>query len=249
MKKSLLILLIAVILSGCTVTRIDNYDYDKLINKILSFDIKMLNKIGNGYKYYAPKGVVRTDANTYNDVLKRGDITYYLYVDIVSYYYKNETSHEPLKDAYYYLSFGDKKKQGYVEVTNNKGKLYVKMAYNYAKIETYIDKKDLKQALTDISYILSSVEFNDSLLKKMYESGDLSSKEEVYKLFDNKGREGDFLEYIKEYDKYDGDSNSEQMIEDEIKVEKEPNTTTTKERTTTTTKSEEDVTTTTSSEQ
>lgn len=250
MKKSLLIFLIVIILSGCTITRVDNYDYDKLIKKITSLDIKMLNKIGNGYKYYTPKGVVRTDANTYNDVLKRGNITYYLYVDVVSYYYESNIDYAPVKNAYYSLSFGDEKKQGYVLVTNNNNdKLYVKMTYNYAKIETYVDKKDLKQALTDISYILTSVEFNDSLLNKMYESGNLSSKEEVYKLFENKGKEGNFLEYIKQYDKYDGDSNDNKVIEDEIKIEETTTQTTTKEKTTTTTESEADVTTTTSTEQ
>lgn len=248
MKKSLLILLMVIILSGCSITRIDNYDYNKLINKITSLDIKILNKVGNGYNYYTPKGVVRIDSNTYNDVLKRDNITYYLYVDIVSYYYKNKNEYKVSKNTYYSSSFGNEKKQGYVEVTNNKDKLYVKMDYNYAKIETYVDKKDLKQALIDISYILSSVEFNDSLLKKMYESGNLTSKDEVYKLFDNKGKEGNFLEYIKEYDKYDGDSNEDQMVEDEIKVEKEV-TTTTKDKTTTTTKKETDVTTTTSEKQ
>lgn len=244
MKKSLLILLIAIILSGCTITRIDNYDYDKLINNILSINIKMLNKIGNGYEYYTPKGVVRIEANDYNDILKRDDIKYYLYVDVVSYYYKNEEKYKKNDNVYYSLPINKDEKQGYIEIREDKNKLYVEMNYNYAKIETYVDKKDLKKALTDMSYMLSSVKFNDSLLKKMYDSGDLASKEEVYKLFDNKEKEGDFLEYIKEFDKYDGDSNESQAVEDEIKVEK--STTTTKENTTTT--KEEVSATTTSSE-
>ena len=246
MKKSLLILLIAIILSGCTITRIDNYDYDKLINNILSINIKMLNKIGNGYEYYTPKGVVRIEANDYNDILKRDDIKYYLYVDVVSYYYKNEEKYKKNDNVYYSLPINKDEKQGYIEIREDKNKLYVEMNYNYAKIETYVDKKDLKKALTDMSYMLSSVKFNDSLLKKMYDSGDLASKEEVYKLFDNKEKEGDFLEYIKEFDKYDGDSNESQAVEDEIKVEK--STTTTKENTTTTTTKEEVSVTTTSSE-
>ena len=236
--------MIAIILSGCTITRIDNYDYDKLINNILSINIKMLNKIGNGYEYYTPKGVVRIEANDYNDILKRDDIKYYLYVDVVSYYYKNEEKYKKNDNVYYSLPINKDEKQGYIEIREDKNKLYVEMNYNYAKIETYVDKKDLKKALTDMSYMLSSVKFNDSLLKKMYDSGDLASKEEVYKLFDNKEKEGDFLEYIKEFDKYDGDSNESQAVEDEIKVEK--STTTTKENTTTTTKEEVSVTTTSS---
>lgn len=219
MRKGFLILLTLIILSGCNIARVDNYDYDKLINKILSFDIKMLNKVGNGYKYYTPKGVVRVDSNSYNDTLKRNNTLYYLYVDVVSYYYKNEVNYKKNKKTYYSYVIKDKNNRGYVEVIEKNNKLYVKMTYNYAKIETYTDKQNLKQALSDISYVLSSVKFNDSLLKKMYELGDLSSKEEVYKLFNNKGKEGNFLEYIKEYDKYDGDDKSNQVKEEEIKVE------------------------------
>lgn len=224
MKKGLLILLILVILSGCSISRIDNYDNDKIINKVLSFDIKMLNKVGNGYKYYTPKGVVRIDSNSYNETLKRKDTLYYLYVDVVSYYYKNKIEYKENKKSYYSYIINDKNNKGYVEVSEKNNKLYVKMSYNYAKIETYTNKQNLKQTLSDISYVLSSIKFNDSLLKNMYESGDLSSKEEVYKLFENKGKEGNFLEYIKEYDKYDGEQKDSQTKEEELKIE---NTTTT----------------------
>ena len=77
---------------------------------------------------------------------------------------------------------------------------------------------------------------NDSLLKKMYEKGELSSKDEVFKLFDNKNKEGNFLEYIMEYDKYD-----ETNMNEEVELKTTTTTTTTKieEQTTTTTKQEE----------
>lgn len=226
MKKGLLILLMVIILSGCTVNKIDNYSYDKLINKILSFNIKMLNKVGNGYKYYTPKGLVRTNSNSYNDELKREDVSYYLYVNVVGYYYNYKTDYKVNSDAYYSYLIDSNKSKGYIEVEEKKDKLYVKMYYNYAKIEAYTDKRYLKRTISDMSYVLSSIKFNDSLLKKMYESGNLSSKEEVYKLFDNKGKEGNFLEYIKEFDKYDG-KYEEEIKEEEIIVESNKTTTTT----------------------
>ena len=219
MRKVLLVLFAAFILSGCAVTRIDNYDYDKLIDNILSFDIKMLNEVGSGYKYYTPKGVVRTGSNSYNDVLKRGDTNYYLFVDVVSYYYNKKVDYKVNKNSFYSYAINTKKSNGYVEVKKQKNKLYVKMSYNYAKIEAYTNEKNLKQTLSDMSYVLSSIKFNDSLLKKMYESGNLSSKEEVYKLFDNKEKEGNFLEYIKEYDKYDGEYKDDEVKEEEIKIQ------------------------------
>ena len=100
------------------------------------------------------------------------------------------------------------------------------MVYNYAKIEAYVDKDNLKKSVEDMSYILSSVKFNDTLLKKMHEQGTFGSKEEAYKLFDNKEKEGNFLEYVKEYDKYDGDESSV-TPEEEIKVKDKTTTTTT----------------------
>lgn len=235
MKKYLLLLLSILLLTGCTITRMDTKNYEEVINKVLSLDIKLYNKVGKGYKYYAPRGVIRTDANTYNDVLKRGNLTYYLYVDVVSYYYKVDSNFDVNESAYYASKLNYGKKSGYVEITKKNNKLYVQMIYNYAKIETYVDEKDINTAMEDISYILSSVKFNDSLLNKMYEAGSFDSKEESYKLFDNKEKDGNFLEYIKEYDKYE----EEEELTPETEIEVKETTTTKKEEVTTTTKKEE----------
>ena len=223
MKKSLLLLLITLLLTGCTITRMDNKSYEQVMDKVLSLNIKLYNKVGKGYKYYAPRGVVRTDSNTYNDVLKRNDMTYYLYVDVVSYYYKTKIDYKKNENAYFSKTLSNGKKEGYVEINKKYGKLYVQMFYNYAKIETYTSKKDLNQTVIDLSYILSSVKFNDLLLKKEYDSNNMNSKEEAYSLFEDKGKEGNFLEYIKEFDKYDGSKN-EDTEESEIKVEENKTT-------------------------
>lgn len=225
MKKSLLILLILFLLSGCTILRIDSYDYEKIIDKVLSLNIKNYNIVGKGYKYYAPYGIVRTNSSDYNDTLESKNNTYYLYVDVVSYYYKSEILYPDNKDSYFYKKLNYDDKKGYVNIIKKDDKLYVQIFYNYAKIETYIEESELKNAATDISYILSSIKFNDSLLKKMYESGNLESKEEVYKLFDNKEKKGNFIEYIKEFDKYDEDD----IKEEEIKQEEKKESTTTSE--------------------
>lgn len=195
------------------------------MDKILSLDINTYNKVGKGYKYYAPRGVVRIDSEDYNDVLKRGDNKYYLYVDVVSYYYKSKIDYEVNNNSYFFRKISNNGKEGYITIEKKKDKLYVQMKYNYAKIETYVKESDLNLAIMDISYILSSTNFNDSLLKKMYESGNFDSKEEVYKLFDNKEKEGNFLEYIKEFDKYDGDT--DETKEEEIIIEEKKEETTT----------------------
>lgn len=241
MKKCLLLLLTLLLLSGCAVTRMDNKSYEEVMDKILSLDIKLYNKIGKGYKYYTPKGIVRTDSNTYNDVLTRDDITYYLYIDVVGYYYKTDLDYKVNKNAYYSRKIENGKKNGYVQITNKDNKLFVQMVYNYAKIETYVDKKDLNTAIEDISYILSSVKFNDSLLKKLQESGNFGSKEEVYKLFNNKERDGNFLEYIKEYDKYEADDDSS-VAEKEVELKQSTTTTTTTTTIATTTEKKDETT-------
>lgn len=244
MRKVLLLLLMVIMLSGCSVKRVDKYDYKQILTKVLQLDVKLSNKVGNGYKYYAPKGVVRLDSKMYNDVLKSQNRIYYLYVDVVSYYYKTDIDYKVSNKNYYSALINYKDKTGYIDIKKIKDKLYIQMVYNYAKIETYVKEDELNSAILDLSYILSSVEFNDSLLKKMYESGSLEAKEEVYKLFEDKGREGNFLEFIKKYDKYDG---SEENIEPEEEIKVKDTTTTstktTKEETTTTTTKKEETTT------
>ena len=165
--------------------------------------------------------------NDYNQRLRSEDIDMYLYVDIVSYYYKNTVEYEKSNGSYYEGSISNGNKKGYLKIENTSdSKLFVQMNYNYAKIETYIDNNDLNQTIMDLSYILSSIKFNDSLLKKMYESGSFSSKDEVYKIFNNKEKEGNFLEYIKEYDKYDNRNDDETLMQEvPITTEKEQTTT------------------------
>lgn len=226
MKKFFLLLFTLVILSGCSITRIDNYNYEEKMDKILSLNIKNYNNIGKGYKYYAPYGVKIIYSNDYNDVLERNGNKYYLYVDVVSYYYKSKLDYKEDKTILLSKEINNNNKKGYIKITKSNEKLYVQMMYNYAKIESYVDKSSLDDAIIDISYILSSLDYNDSLLKKMYESGNLDSKEEVYKLFDNKEKKGNFLEYIKEYDKYEEKENTE-VKEEEIKLEEKKTTTST----------------------
>ena len=229
MKKIIFALVLLITLTGCQVSRIDNDNYVDIMNNIISLNIKNYNKIGKGYKYYAPKGVARVYSQDYNDVLKRGNNYYYLYVDVVSYYYKMPIEKEEgYSNLYYEGNILSGKKEGYIQIKEvSDSKLFIKMQYNYAKIETYINERDLNSTITDISYVLSSVKFNDAILKKIYETGNFSSKDEVYKLFDNKEKEGNFLEYIKEYDKYDGSE------EDDIIMKEVPITTEKKEEETT----------------
>ena len=211
MKRVLLTLLIVLLMTGCTITRIDKYDFPKIVSTILPLKVKDHNVIGKGYKYYAPKGVTRKSASEYNDILKFNNNYYYLYVDVVSYYYKTDFDYKK-KDVYYSEELNYNGKKGYLEITKVKGKLFVEMMYNYAKIETYVSENELNDTMINLSYILSSIDFNDSLLKKIEDEGNYNSKEEVYNIFETKEKDGNFLEYIEEYDKYEETNDEEKEI-------------------------------------
>lgn len=229
MKKYILLFISFILLTGCSVNnieRVDSYTFEEEMNKVLSYNINYYNKIGKGYKYYAPRGMTKIDETSYNDILVRNNIKYYLYVDVVSYYYHTTLDYKENINAYYSLKINNKGKLGYIEITEvSKDKLFVEMNYNYAKIEVYTNKKDIKEVVSNCTYILNSMNFNDSLLKKMYEEGNLGSKEEVYYLFDkSNNNDGNFLEYVKEYDKYDEDN----VVSEETEIIQEEVTTTTK---------------------
>ena len=154
MQKYVLLLFTLLILTGCSYARMDTLSYEQVLDKVLKLYVKNYNKIGKGYKYYAPKGVVRIDSNSNNDVLKRDNTTYYLYVDVVSYYYKDKLNYKEKNNLYFSKKIVNGKKQGYIEISEKKDQFFVKMIYNYAKIETYVKKDNLNTAVEDISYIL-----------------------------------------------------------------------------------------------
>ena len=232
MKKKIgCVLLLLFMCSGCTVIQISSYE--EILQEAVNKNTVTTNVSRVGYKYYLPKGMRLLEHEESNELLAHNEDVYYLYVDYISYYNKIKEDYEEKEDVVYSQKIAHGDNFGYLEIKNTlNDKYFIEIMYNYAKIETYVDESCLNEAISDISYILSSIDFNDSLLKKMYESGDLDSKEEVYKLFENKEREGNFLEYIEEYDKYDG--SADEVEEKEIIVEE-----TTEQKSTTTTKSSE----------
>ena len=76
MKKILLFILL-LILSGCTVVRIDTTNIDTIIDVVLTKENKLFNRVGKGYKYYVPKGVMYVDTDDLNEVLYSNGNYYY----------------------------------------------------------------------------------------------------------------------------------------------------------------------------
>ena len=97
------------------------------------------------------------------------------------------------------------------------------MMFNYAKIESYVDKNNLKEALGNMAYILSSIKYNDDIIENLLgdEKNNLSESEN-YNIFKTKKKSSDnFLRYADEYDNYDGDNATDLIEKKEISQDKD----------------------------
>ena len=215
MKKLLVLLSI---LTGCTVAKINKDSVDKVIDSVMKKDSKLKNVHFEGYSYYVPRGIRFVDKKEYNAILKdEYNNNYYLYVDVISYYHKVKEKYKVNKKAYYSKEVKTKNKFGYVEIKEDKTGYLIEAMYNYAKIEAYVEKDSLNDAMTNISMILSSMKYNDKVLSSTVGENILSYKEESYNIFKTKEKTSDFLDYVKEYDNYD----QEKKDEDNLKIDEE----------------------------
>ena len=218
MKKLFVLLSILTLLTGCTVTKINKDSIDKVIDSVMKKDSKLKNVHFEGYSYYVPRGIRFVDKKEYNAILKdEYNNNYYLYVDVISYYHKVKEKYKVNKKAYYSKEVKTKNKFGYVEIKEDKTGYLVEAMYNYAKIEAYVEKDSLNDAMTNISMILSSMKYNDKVLSSTVGENILSYKEESYNIFKTKEKTSDFLDYVKEYDNYD----QEKKDEDNLKIDEE----------------------------
>ena len=58
--------------------------------------------------------------------------------------------------------------------------------YNYAKIEAMVDEKSINEVVLNASYILSTVKFNNKVIKLMLNENYFTNKEEKYDIFEDK---------------------------------------------------------------
>lgn len=199
--KKLIIVACLLLLTGCTIVRIDTNNLDNTVNIILSKKNDLYNRVGKGYKYYVPRGVTYIDTNELNEKLYSNGTYYYLYIDAVSYYHNISKSYKENKNVYYSRKISINKKEGYLEINKRGNKYLIEFMYNYAKIEALVDEKNIKETILNSSYILSTVKFNNNVIKLMLNENYFINKEEKYNIFKTKKQDsGDFLEYDADYD-------------------------------------------------
>ena len=91
----------------------------------------------------------------------------------------------------------------------------IKIVYNYSKIEGYVDKKDLRDTLNNMAYILSSIKYNDDVIENLLgdEKYNLSANQK-YNIFNvKKSNTSSFIKYERDYDTYNGEQASKDLIE------------------------------------
>ena len=182
MKKTLIILILLT-LTGCSIVRIDTSSIDNTVDVILSKRNTLYNEDGQGYKYYIPNGVTHIDTNDLMHTLYYNGEYMYLYVDIVSFYYKTNIKHEKNNDSYFYKKINNGNQKGYVEVIRQDDLYYVNFYYNYARIEALVAKENLNTTVMNASYILSTINYNKKLIKTMLDDEYFTNKAGKYDLY------------------------------------------------------------------
>ena len=199
MKKILLLGLAALILTGCTIVRIDTTSIDNILNVVLSKENTLYNRVGRGYKYYVPRGVTYIDSSGSNDKIYSNGVYYYLYLDEISYYYQKSLDYKEDDSKYYSRKIDNDGNLGYLEITKQDDLYLIEFVYNYARIEALVPEEDINDTVLNSSYILSTIKYNSNIVKLSLEDDFLQNKEEKYDVFSAKNQDDDsFLRYEEE---------------------------------------------------
>ena len=204
MKRIFLGLFLLLICAGCS--NIANLNYEQIIIDSLNSSYNITNENRRGFMYYLPKGMRIIKSSGNNEILSNSDDIYYLYVDLVSYYNKVEMDYKEKDNVIFSKSIKNDSKFGYLEIKKTANeKYFIEIMYNYAKIEVIVKEENLKEALTYCSTILTSINYQDIVLKSLMEENSLKSSEVMYNIFETADTESSYLQIAEEYGQYEED--------------------------------------------
>lgn len=209
MKKKIVLLafFMCVVLTGCT--SLQEMSLDDIIDNGTNRQVSVYNKYRKGYKYNLPKGLGVLDSTEYNEVIASSDYTYYLYVDAVSYYNKIIETYEENDVSFYSKAISFEDKYGYLEINEiDNGKYFIEIMYNYAKIEVIVEYRDINVTVANSLSVLSSISFNDSVLKTLLDEETSQFKEFEFNIFETSSTESEYLQAV------EGDIYEEEEIHD-----------------------------------
>ncbi len=211
MKKIVVLLFITIFMvTGCSVKSFKEDDIDYNIDLVLSEETELHNVRYDGYKYYLPKGISFVRREDYNALLKDSrENYYYMYVDTISYFHKIENDYKINNNSYVSQKLSYNKKDGYIQIDEypDEDMYFIQYVFNYVKMESFVSKEDLVNSIINMSYILRSVKFNDSVLNSLIGENILDYKEEDFTLFKADSTKESYMEVAKrneseEYSKY-----------------------------------------------
>lgn len=205
MYKKIILFLIILLLTGCSIYYVDKLSLEQIIDINISNDNDLYNVNNKGYRYYLPATFSIYSDNDYNQVLISEGIKYYLNIDIVSYHYKNEMSKIKENNDYLYYSFKNNDKTGYLKIRENNGYFFIELCYNYAIIEVVVKEENIKYAVSRSISILNSIKYNDLIIKKHIDSTEIETSETIYEIPspENEDDNKNILEYIESAEKKD----------------------------------------------
>lgn len=220
MKKKIILLSIMLLLvSGCSVHTLSTTDISHNVDLILSEDSKLTNVNFDGYEYYVPFGMTFVDKNEYNALLQDQNFNeYYLYVDVISYLHKTKNTYKEDKDAYYSEKLNYNKKTGYLEINKEDDLYFVEFVFNYAKIEAYVSSFDLVDAVNNMCYILQSVSFHREVLESLVGDNVLSYKSESFNIFESQTETNQDVLEFDDYVDADVKSGEGSTVEDNFEI-------------------------------
>lgn len=195
MKKVILSLLLIILLTGCSVVRIDTNNIDNIVNVVLSKKNKLYNQVGQGYKYYLPSGVTYIESDEHNDILYCNGSYYYLYIDAINYYYQTKMEYEEDSNLYYSRKIKTSdgfNHSGYLQIKESDDLYHVEFVYNYARIEAVVGEEELRNTVLNSAYILSTIKYNYSIVELMLNEDYFTNKTGKYNTYDTKEESGKF---------------------------------------------------------
>ena len=197
-KKFMFFVAFVLLLTGCT--KVTN-NLDTVVGAVLTNSKLPANTVSTSYELYIPIGVNQVVDSQYNQKFKIRDRYVYLYVDTISYYYKNTLNYKSFDDySYYYKELSLDGKTGYIGINKVEDDLYFcEIVYNYSKIEFYSDIDDLPVILSNALIMQKSIKYNDSLIGMELESNISDGRELKYELDSPKDSKSTFSDYLQEY--------------------------------------------------
>lgn len=197
-KRVIFLVIITLIMTGCT--KLDS-NVDNIVDSTMVKNVDKVNTVSTGYELYIPMGVRQLVDNEYNQRFKIKDTDVYLYVDTVSYYYKNKLNYKSDGSYnYYYREVNFNEKDGYIGINKlDDGSFFVEIVYNYAKIEFYTNEEKLPIILSNCLTMVNSIKYNDNLIDMELKNTTDGGREVKYELDKPKDSESTFYQVLQEF--------------------------------------------------